>query len=55
MAIAPFLALNNRTGTPQVLRYVNATPTPIGIAIPGAVIDTEQSVDPARARGYPPC
>jgi len=53
MPIAPFLALNNRTGTPQVRRYVNATPTPIGVSIPGAVIDTESGGDVSRARGYP--
>jgi hypothetical protein len=52
MAIAPFLALNNRTGTPQVKRFVNASPAFIGVAITGAVTDTD-GINLSRPRGGP--
>src|SRR5581483_116505 len=52
MPIAPFLALNSRSGTPQVERYVNASPVFIGAAIPGAAIDTD-GTNINIPRGYP--
>ena len=52
MAIKPFLAINSRNGTPQVKRYINASPANIGVAISGAVIDTDATTL-GDNRGYP--
>lgn len=52
MAIAPFLGINSRNGTPQVKRFINMSPTFIGVAIPTAIIDTD-SATIADNRGYP--
>lgn len=51
MAIAPFLALNNRgSTTPQLKRYINATPGSIGPLF-GIIDTTTGSLD--NMRGYP--
>lgn len=54
MAIAPYLALNSRTGaSPQLQRFVNATPTGVGVTIHGAVSDID-GFGADYPRGYPP-
>jgi hypothetical protein len=52
MPIAPFLALNSRSGTPQLKRYINATPAFVGVTFGTGDTDTAASLD--TERGYVP-
>jgi hypothetical protein len=54
MPISPFLGLNSRDATsPELLRFINAVPSSVGVTIHGAVNDTDASVGVRVARGYP--